>query len=424
MALPAISWRRTMTLAAFTGLVLLAAAGFAVRERPAWQAARDARSDLAAGRYDDARKAADRWIRSRPGAAEAHYIRAKAAIALGRPRDLVDGLRQAQRLGFPDDRLAVLRALIDAQAGRLDQARPVLARAFNEATEPDLMVDEALARVLMELYDWPHAGAVLERWSRDAPADHRPPLWRAAVHRRRDADPEEIVADFREALRRAPGLPEARLGLAEGLARVGRHREAEPEFVAYLAQAPDDAAGQLGAGRNALELGDLDLAARRFERALALDPENGEAHIEQAKFDQAQGDDRSALIHLDRAIALRPFDPAPRYSRRIALNRLGRADEARAEQEALDRLKADLDGMESIQSRLNKSPDDVKLQCGLATWMFAHGFDQEGLKWSRKILADHPGHRETRALLSGYYEKQGNEQQASYYRARITPPIR
>ncbi len=424
MVLPPILRRNRWTLAAFVASVMVAAMGVVVREGPAWQISRETRREFNAGRYSEAAASAGRWLGLRPGSAEAHFFHAKAAIALGRRRDFVESLLKARSLGYPEVQLEVLQALIDAQAGRFELARPVLIRAFNEATAPDLMVDEALARLLMELYDWPRAGAVLGRWGQDAPTDPRPPLWQAAVNRRRDSDPEEIIANFREALRRAPGLPEARLGLAEELVKAGKHRDASVEFQAYLAQVPDDPAAQLGAGRNALELGDLDVALRRFDLALTLDPDNAEAHIEKAKFSRLRGEEADALVHLDKAISLKPYDPAPRYNRRLALLRLGRADDARKEQEAIDLVKSDLDRMNGLRERLDRSPNDASLQCRLAFWMLTHGFDQEGLKWAAKILTDHPGHRETCQLLARYHEQKGHTELAAYYQSESSKSAR
>ncbi len=74
--------------------------------------------------------------------------------------------------------------LLNAQQGRLAQAHPILERAFVEGGAPDLMIDEALSRVLLEMYDFPAAAVVLKRWGDDAPTDPRPPLWMAQIHRR------------------------------------------------------------------------------------------------------------------------------------------------------------------------------------------------------------------------------------------------
>ena len=164
-------WRAVIGLA----LALLGVIGYELWDRPARRAAQDARTALAAGRYDEARAAIERWLTLRPRSAEAQYVRAKVGIAQGRSRDILEGMKAAQAAGYPEKQLAVLRALIDAQHGRLAQARPVLADAFASATEPDLMLDEALARVYLETYDFAHAGAVLDRWAKEAPADVRPP---------------------------------------------------------------------------------------------------------------------------------------------------------------------------------------------------------------------------------------------------------
>jgi tetratricopeptide (TPR) repeat protein len=399
---------------------LLAVSGWIAWERPSWRASFEVRQALAAGRYDDAWAVTGRWLQARPRSAEAHFLRAKAALALGNRRALYDNLREAQALGYREDQLALLRALINAQNGRVAEAEPVLARAFVESGPPDPLVDEALARLYLELYDFPHAGAVLTRWAEDAPNDPRPPWWRARTNLRREADPEVIIADYREALRRDPKLAEARLGLADVLRQEHRNTEADAEYATVLAVEPENAAALLGAGRNALELGDLDGAARRLDRALTLDPGSADAHKERATLFLHLGDAASALGHLDRAVAIQPYDPALHYSRRLALSRLGRRDEAKQEQQDFDRLKAEIDQMNALRGRLAETPGDARLQGELARWMFAHGYAREGLSWARKILITHPGHPETCLLLANYYNLLGRPDLARFYRAQIT----
>lgn len=410
--------------AAAVVLAALAGAGYAAREWPSWSAARQARRALAEGRYQDARTVVERWLQAQPGAAEAHYLRAKAAIALGRRGEVAAGLTRAQALGYPADRLAVLRALLDAQAGRIGPARPVLARAFAEADGPDPMVEEALARIYLETYDWPHAGAVLTAWGRDAPRDPRPPLWHAAALRRRDADPKAVLAAYREALRRDPKSADARLGVAEVLALDHRDREAADAFAAYLADRPDDPAARLGAGRVALELGDEAGATRHLDRALALDPENPGALLERGKLDVRRDDPAAALARFDRAVAGAPFDPAPHYQRLLVLRRLGRADESAREQATFARLRKERRELDDLQERLAAAPSDPRLQGRICGWMFDHGYDAEALQWSRKILTDAPGHPETCRLLADYHDRRGDPARAAFYRlqaARALP---
>jgi tetratricopeptide (TPR) repeat protein len=401
--------------------VLLAAstgAAYLAWDYPARRASAEARRALAAGRYDDAWVAAARWVALRPSSGEAQWTRARAAIAVNRPRDIFEGMKRARALGFPADRLAVLDSLLDAQRGRVTQALPVLAKAFETARTPDPMLDEALARLYLETYDFPHAAEVLTRWADDAPDDARPPLWRASVRRRQGAKPEVVITDFREALRRDPDLAEARLGLADELTKARRHEEAATEYAAYLALKPDHPAGLLGAGKNARGMGDLDEAVRRLNQVLALDPPNAEAHQELAQISRRQGDEAAALRHLDAAIAAKPYNPELRYSRKLSLTRLGRRAEADTEQKAIDRLKADLAQADALQAELKKTPRDVNLQYLLARWMFDHGYDQEGVTWSRRVLVEHPGHPATCTLLADHFDRAGDPAQAAAYRAQ------
>ena len=271
-----VSSVRRRTAFVIIALVIVGACGLAAWAGLAWRQSLAARHALAASRYQDAHDAAERLLRLRLRAAEANYLRAKAAIALGRRAEYLDSLKQAEALGYPRNELAVLRALIDAQFGRVTEAQPVLARAFADAERgtPDLMVDEALARVYLDRYDFPHASAVLIQWAKDAPLDPRPPWWRAELNRRRDADPDVIIADYREVLTRSPGHVDALRGIAEQLDRAHREAEAALAYEALFAVHPDDPQGHLGAGRNAVARGDEAAAVAHLDRALALKPES------------------------------------------------------------------------------------------------------------------------------------------------------
>ncbi len=407
------------TIAAGVALALLAAIGLAAWQWPSIRASREARRALAEGRYREAWEIADRWVGERPRSAEAHYLRAKAALALGRNRYVSDGIKRARALGYPEAPLDVLGALIDAQYGRMPRALPVLERAFAGPHDRDPMLDEALARIYLETYDFPHAGAVLERWAADAPEDPRPPLWHATVHRRLDAEPAVIIADYREVLRRSPGHPEALLGLAGQLERARRGPEAADAYAAYLAIRPDDPAGHIGAGRVAGDLGDDPGALRHLDRALALDPEDRAAHLERGKRELRRGQPASALPHLDRAVQLGPFDPVAHYQRSLALKQLGRTAEALIAHRTFTRLQEGRRNLDDLQQDLAASPKDPHLRTRLARWMFDNGYDDEAVLWSRKILADAPGYPETCLLLARYYDRLGQPERARAYREQM-----
>ena len=268
----------------------------------------------------------------------------------------------------------------------------------------------------LDLYDFAHASAVLIRWAKDAPDDPRPPWWRAELNRRRAAEPDVIIADYREVLKRSPDHVDALRGIAEQLDRAHRETEAAAAYDALFAIYPDDPEGHLAAGRNAA------IAAMRPQRCFILAvPSHSSriahrAHIERAKINLRRNELADALAHLDRAVQLAPFDRDAHYQRSLALKRLGQGEESSRELAIFIRLTRDQEEREDLQERLDAAPNDPKLQSRLARWMLAHGYDQEGLKWARKILLEHPGHLETCLVLAEYYDRIGDLEKASYYR--------
>lgn len=111
---------------------------------------------------------------------------------------------------------------------------------------------------------------------------------------------EHAIAAFEEALARDPKLDAARLNLARALDGVGRPRDAEREARASLAS-----------------------------------KETAEAHTVLGGALRQQGRHSEALATFDRALALNPKSRAARHDRAIALDKLGRTQDAVAEYESL-----------------------------------------------------------------------------------------
>ena len=405
---------RLATILAVLALPVLIAARLGRRvERPE---EREAHRWFREGRYDRAEEALGRWLSASPGSVEAHLLKGRVAVARNRLAEAAGELKLAISLGGKPDDLLLLRALIAAKAGRHIEAEPALRRAFDEAREPDRQVDEALGRVYLETYDLKRAASVLDRWADDFPDDARPHLWRAEIHGRDGNESARVLDDYREALRRDPSLAIARLGLAQALRKAHRNAEAAVAYEDYLALRPDDAAAHLGAGQNLGETGDEPAARRHLLRAIELDDKNAAALTELAQLCSRRGDWAGALAHLDRAIALDPYEVGVRHQRSMALARLGRSGEARAEQALASRLRDDLKTLGEARSRLVATPNDRSSQLEVARWMFAHGHDQEGARWAEKILAERPRDPDASRMLADYHDRRGEKGLANRYR--------
>jgi predicted Zn-dependent protease len=414
--------RRTMVVGG--GVVVLATV-MAIAAIGVWRSDRDAataRRAIAEGRLDEASAAVDRWLTSSPNSAEAHYLKARIAWArrdLGTVQQEID---RAAALGYPPGLMARLTGLFVARTHQAAKAEPLLRRAFDEGRGPDPEVAEALARIYLGSFRMGDARVVLDRWIREVPSDALPYLLRTEVERRTSEPDEVVIGSYREALRRDPDLDPARVGLAEMLRENHQNAEADKEYVRYLARKPDDPMGYLGAGRNALEMGDVDRAAHRLDRGLALEPRNSELLGARAAVEAKAHRFASALDYLDRAVQADPFDRANRYQRMVILTRLGKKGEAAAERQALDRIREDQVQFDRISRELVQSPLDPKLRSAAAQWLMTHGHEQEAIEWANLVLAGDPSHPAMNRLLADYYRKKGQIGLANHYEALAPPP--
>lgn len=414
--------RRLVAGAAAAALGLAVAAGLGAWAWAAWKGrgAAEVAAAYRAGRPAEARAALGRWLSRDPGSAPAQLWAARLALVDRRMGDAVAALDRARAAGAPREDLGVVRALADGLAGDLVRAEPPLRLAFNRGGPPDPLLDEVLARVYLETYDFHRAALVLERWATDAPTDPKPYLWRAEIDSRR-SDAAAALADYREALARDPKSAPARFGLAEGLRAAHRNADAAAAYAAYLELKPDDPAAHLGAGRNAAEMGEPDAARDHLERAAALAPDNPEAHRALADVLTRRGAFDAALRHLDRAVALDPYDLEARHSRSLVLHRLGRTADASADQARATTLRAELGELLAAQNRLVRTPNDRGAQLTITRWMFAHGKAAEGVRWAETVLRAEPGQPDACRLLADHYARIGQVGRANFYRAQAGP---
>ena len=411
-------WWSAVAVAAALGLAALGWWGVA-RSKDRGEEAAIARA-VRTGRLDEARAAVADWQRRAPHSARAVVWSARLAVADRRLDEADEAIRRAAALGASKRETDRLHAVVLAFAGRFAEAEPVLRDALNEKAS-DPLIDEALAKVYLEMYDLRRARLVLNVWTADAPGDPKPYLWRAEIDIRA-GDPAAALADYREALARDPKSTRAQSGLADGLRLAHRNAEAVEAYATYLELKPDDPAGHLGAGRNAAELGDADAALKHLSRATELAPKDPEAQRALADFLTRRGDFAAALAHLDRAVALDPYDLEARHSRGLILGRLGRADEAKADQAKAATLRADLGDLLTAQTAVARSPRDRHAQLVITRWMFAHGKAAEGARWAERILRDEPGQADACRLLADYYTLEGKTGLANFYRAQAPRP--
>ncbi len=190
---------------------------FAIDEYRVSQLAGTVRKAFAARHYDQAREPLERWLAERPRSAEAYYYKGWLALALDQPHSVIEAIEQAKKFGFDPDRIACLVAICQSRANRVNEAEPILERAFRQESEPKLEIAKEMAKIYLTSYRLDLAKKAINRARLLAPEDPQPYLWSNEIETRGSADPAILIENYRAALERDSSLDKARLGLAEEL---------------------------------------------------------------------------------------------------------------------------------------------------------------------------------------------------------------
>lgn len=413
--------KRWWVMAGAAGLFFTALAAWQVYDAIAVRnAAREAKRALDAGDYEAARRPLVRWRSARPRSADAQFQLARLAFALNEFELLFSTLDVAERLGYSRDEVSRLRAIGLARIGRHEEALPTLQRRFLASDRPDPELDEALARALIETFQFRAAVPVVERWTRDAPRLARAFSWKAEVARRLDAPAEEQVANYRQVLEREPDNSEALYHLGDLLLGVHEVEEARRILEQALTVTPDDPMVHLELGRCLAEQDDEPGSLRHLDRAVELAPRDSRVLTERARLELRAGRFEEALQRIDAAIAVDMSDPEPHYIRSTILTRLGRKDDAAVEQALTTRLRREKDELAALIEDLRQSPRDVEKQHDAARWLFEHGHPEEAQRWTDKIFQIQPQHSATHRLLADHFRKAGDIGRARYHEVQAS----
>ncbi len=372
-------------------------------------------------RLETAQSELAHWLQTEPRSAQAHFLKARLAWSMDDLATVDRELGSARSLGYSGRDLDRARGLLLARGDRKREAEALLKRAIADGQEADPEASLALATLYMSAFRLEEAGWILDDWARKAPADVRPLLLRAEVDIRLSAAPEIILGRYQRALERDSKSAPARLGLAEQLRVHQRFEEAAAHYREYLESRPDDLAGLLGAGQDALELGRLDEATRLLDRALARAPRDPVALGARATVEERLGRFESALAYLDRALAADPFDVANHYHMMVILTRLGRRGLAEKERRAVERLKDEQAWFARVSRDLRYNPTDVELRAQAAQWLLTHGHEQEGVEWANMVLRERPSHPLLNRLLADYYRRTGQLGLANLHETHAAP---
>lgn len=369
---------------------------------------------------------------------EASKLAHGLAALLGRAA--LEGDRKAEAYGWwrralalaPDDREA-MRAIADLlrQLGRANEALPMLfglAKDAPDPTDPQLLAEALLAehrtiearailQSLVREYDHLPAWRALGELALEA-GDHDE-AWRTAQRLLAEGDPKAEALVLRTLLARAraldpadapdasvqawsdvlekqPADPEARFGLARGLAASSRTQEAIDLLEGLLAEG--HTAGRLKAllAECSTAVGDAARAEALYADLLSEHPDNPTALMALARGAQARGEFVQAGDYCERVLAQPPGEESPRA--RLLLSYCARqlAEAARLRRDYEEAFLFE----ELLAAHQAPTLDLLRFQAELAR---DAGYPATAAWRYRRLLLSHPDALEEALQLAGCY---------------------
>jgi tetratricopeptide (TPR) repeat protein len=365
-----------------------------------------------------------RCLRVRPSSAPAHLLLARAARRAGDYRQAEESLEACQRLGGRSEAVTLEHALLRAQRGDVTPEQEAWLLGTVGPDNPDRpLVLEALAAGAALTSNWPRAmdrlNELLERWPDSYPGR----LLRGRVWESINQE-DEALEDYQRAAEINPEMTEARLGLARGLYRAGRVREAAWHYRRVRDGRPDDPEVLLGLARCAYDANELDEAGRLLDALLAGRPDHFAALLERGRLAFRRGDAAGAEAWVRRALDVRPPDrEGPSFQAIVErcdayrllslfLEAQGKSDRAAESLALMDRVQADLRRATELSEELRAAPADASRHCELGIIFLRLGREDQGLHALATALRYDPHHEGARAA------------QAEYRRTHAPPEVR
>lgn len=291
------------------------------------------------GDYVGALPALEQAYRASPQSADAAYNLGLALFKAGREEPALSLL-----LKFPQSGPALnLIGTIEESRGRYGEAKAAFSKAANiEPRNEGFRIDAAA--ILVREADPSGALEAFEQAARDFPRSLRVRIGLGSAYYLAGKF-ENAAGAFLEALamdssatlvydllsRTYESAPQHAIGIESAFRRyvAAKPRNADA-YCAYAAIL----IGKSGAGP-----AEIAEAKELLQRALRIDPESAEAHLQLGVIAQNEGDIAGAIRFFERATAYAPDSSRARYRLASVYARAGRADESRAAMQLFQRLK-------------------------------------------------------------------------------------
>lgn len=284
-----------------------------------------------------------------------------------------EALKEAQRLDPANARAWYLQAMIDTNAGRLDEAADAIVRATMAPGADAIM--HANCAAIMNLCGRPTEAEAAARHALEmnpAHAEAESNLGVALEAQGRGAEAEEAL---RKAIELRPGYTEAIINLGNLIFRRGDYVGAAETFADAVRAQPENPMPRTNLAIALRHVGELGLAEQQCLEALALNPNYAEAYNALGNVLMQLGDLPGAVTAFRDAVARR--DPYPEARSNLAAALFKSGDLAAAENAYLDTIE--------------RHPEFAEAVHGLGVVLLASGRVDEAERRFRRSVEIRPG---------------------------------
>jgi tetratricopeptide (TPR) repeat protein len=346
--------------------------------------------------------------------AELHFLLARCYRRLEDFDRTTTHLERAHQLGWDVRELEREQWLALAQTNRFDDVNPHWADLFDNPGSDGPEISKAYVTGALALFRIGDALRVLTAWETDFPHDAEPHVLRGKLAATMLAWAESSQ-HYSRALELEPRRPDARLGLARALMRIGQAEQAESHLENLVQGTDDNPEAELLYAQSLVKQGKADEAEQALKDLLGRDPGQIEALLELGNLFLAAGRSDEALEYLQEAVDRKPENREIVYAYGKALQAQGQSEEATACFKFVDEATKPLIELKGLMNRLLANPADLELRFQVAYITWKYRSREEGEKWFRSLLKLAPDHEPTHAALAIHYRLSGAQDQAEFH---------
>jgi len=356
-------------------------------------------------------------VRLDPGNPDTRFWLARTYRRMGRLNDARDQITQAWKLGYSVETLEREQWLALAQSGQIQEAEKHLPELLTDPGDDGREICEAYVAGYLLNYRLRRVFQLVDAWRRDYPTDPKPYVIQGRVFESHQ-NSKKAIENYRRALELDSTLTDTRLSLARLLVEVHQQEEASKQFQLCLADDPGSADARTGWSQCLSVMGEHKQARAILLGVLKRHPQHLQARIALGSLELSAGDPERALNCLQSAADDDPWDSSLRYALAQALQRLGRAEDAKPHFQFASGSQQAHARVQILVERLEDEPENPELRYEIGAVLSE--FDpQDSADWLRSAAELDPDHLRAHEALQQHYAQHGPAELAQRHRQQV-----